>query len=140
MPHQCVHCGALYGDGAREVLEGCVCGGRLFFFVKKAKLEESRRITEALTSQQKEQIEKDVMHIIGFDDGVKQPDQPVILDLESIRITKPGTYELDLVNLFKRQPLIYRVEEGKYIIDLPESFKRARDRIRQSKARKGKRR
>lgn len=140
MPHQCVHCGALYGDGAREVLEGCVCGGRLFFFVKKAKLEESRRITQALTPQQKEQIEKDVMHIIGFDAGEKQPDQTVILDLESIRITKPGTYELDLVNLFKKQPLIYRVEEGKYIIDLPESFKRARDRTKESKARKGKRR
>ena len=34
-------------------------------------------------------------------------EKPIILDLESIKIKKPGQYELDLVNLFeKKQPLI----------------------------------
>ncbi len=56
-------------------------------------------------------------------------EQPVILDIESIKILKPGQYELDLVNLFKKkQPLIYKLEDGKYMIDLVESFKKIRDK------------
>lgn len=133
MPHQCVRCGALYGDGAKEILEGCECGGRMFFFVKKSKLEESRRITEALSPKQKKQMEKDVLELIGVRPDDKPLEQPVVLDLESIRVTKPGSYEVDIVNLFRKQPLIYRLEEGKYVIDLPESFKHAREKARKKK-------
>lgn len=133
MPHQCVRCGALYGDGAKEILEGCECGGRMFFFVKKSKLEESKRITEALTPKEKKQMEKDVFELIGVNPNDKPLEQPIVLDLESIRITKPGSYEVDIVNLFRKQPLIYRLEEGKYVIDLPESFKRAREKLEQKK-------
>ena len=46
-----------------------------------------------------------------------------MLDLESIRVLKPGQYELDLVHLFRKQPLVYKLAEGKYVIDLPEIFK-----------------
>ena len=35
MPHQCVRCNAFFEDGADEILKGCSCGGKLFFFVKK---------------------------------------------------------------------------------------------------------
>ena len=48
--------------------------------------------------------------------------QPVILDLEAIRIMGPGKYELDLVHLFKKEPLIFKLEDGKYMIDLVQSF------------------
>jgi predicted nucleic acid-binding Zn-ribbon protein len=45
------------------------------------------------------------------------------LDLESIRVIRPGKFEIDLINLFtKKRPLIYKLEEGKYIIDLSTSF------------------
>jgi predicted nucleic acid-binding Zn-ribbon protein len=48
-------------------------------------------------------------------------------NIESIKILKPGKYELDLVNLFKsKQPLIYKLEDGKYMIDIIESFKKMR--------------
>lgn len=105
----------------------------MFFFVKKSKLEESKRITEALTVKQKKQMEKDVLDLIGVKDPDKPLEQPVVLDLESIRVTKPGSYEVDIVNLFGKQPLIYRIEEGKYVIDLPESFKRAREKPKKKK-------
>jgi len=37
----------------------------------------------------------------------------------------PGKFELDLVHLFnKKEPLIYKLEEGKYIIDIAEMFRR----------------
>jgi len=44
--------------------------------------------------------------------------------LESIRVLGPGKYELDVVNLFnKKRPLIYKLEEGKYIVDLASTLK-----------------
>jgi uncharacterized protein len=45
MPHKCVRCGKLIDDGSREILSGCgSCGGKLFFFIKKARLEELQNI------------------------------------------------------------------------------------------------
>ncbi|MBA3064702.1 hypothetical protein FP803_04670 [Candidatus Woesearchaeota archaeon] len=121
MPHQCVRCGKFYDDGAEEILKGCPCGGRLFFYINKKKLEESKNIVTDLTTKEKDEIEKDVFDLIGIERDIEKP---VVLDLESIRILKPGKYELDIVNLFKKRPLIYKLEEGKYLIDLPESFKK----------------
>jgi predicted nucleic acid-binding Zn-ribbon protein len=66
-------------------------------------------------------MEKDVREIIGVSE---QEEVPVILDLESIRVIKPGKFEIDIVNLFnKKRPLIYKLEEGKYIIDLASTLK-----------------
>ena len=53
----------------------------------------------------------------------KDPDKPVIIDLESIRILKPGKYELDFVHLFKKDPLVFKLEEGNYVIAFPEAFR-----------------
>jgi hypothetical protein len=118
MPHQCVRCGKLYDDGSKEILKGCACGGHFFFFVKEDELKKVEEITVNLSEEDKEQIEKDVLDIIGIEDT----DKPVILDLESIRILKPGKYELDIVELFKGKPLVYKIEDGKYIIDLASTF------------------
>ena len=127
MPHQCVRCNTFYDDGSEEILKGCSCGGKLFFYVKKEKLEQAKKISEEvkLTEKEKEQVEKDVFEIVGSD---IDKEEPIILDLESIRVTKPGKYELDLVHLFKGDPLIFKLEEGRYMIDLVETFKRARDK------------
>ena len=51
--------------------------------------------------------------------GITDEKAPVILDLESVRVLKEGKFEIDIVNLFKKgRPLVYKLEEGKYIIDL----------------------
>ena len=118
MVHQCVRCGELYKDGAKELLSGCKCGGRFFFFVRNETLEKVKNFQVKLTDIDKKKIERDVYDMLG----VKDKDKPVILDLESIRILKPGQYEISLVDLFKGKPLVYRLEEGKYIIDLSSTF------------------
>lgn len=126
MPHQCVRCGTFYDDGSGEILKGCNCGGKLFFYIKKEKLAKAKEfITNIkLNEKEKEQIEKDVFDMVGVD---HERDEPVILDLESIRVKKPGQYELDLVNLFKGEPIIFQLEDGKYIIDIAETFKKLRE-------------
>ena len=125
MPHQCVRCNTFYEDGAREILNGCSCGGKLFFFIKKEKLDELKKMSEeaALTKKEKEQIEHDIFDLVGSD---IDRDQPVILDIEAIRVMRPGKYEVDLVHLFKNEPLIFKLEDGKYMIDLVQSFDRFR--------------
>lgn len=187
MPNQCVHCGKLYPDGNKEILVGCSCGSRFFYFIKKEyyeKLmkksaeettEELVKNVDSLISQEpkivskqtkivvptepvkapqiesvkkpqvepfkktaktiseikqaideinkvdKVKMESDVREIIGVSE---QEEAPVILDLESIRVIRPGKFEIDVVNLFnKKRPLIYKLEEGKYIIDLASTLK-----------------
>ena len=122
MPHQCVRCGTFYEDGATEILKGCKCGGKLFFYIKKDKMEEAKKAADKikLSDSEKEQIENDVFDMVG---SQIDKDKPIILDFESIRVLKPGQYELDLVEIFKKEPVIFRLEEGKYMIDIAESFK-----------------
>ncbi len=120
MPHQCVRCNTLYPDGAKEILKGCDCGARLFFFIKKKAIQEGKVLASSLTEDDKKNIEKDISEILHIKND--DPDKPVILDIEAIRVMKPGKYELDLVHLFKKDPLIVKLEEGKYIVDLSQAF------------------
>ena len=126
MPHQCVRCNTFYEDGSKEILTGCTnCGGKFFFFIKKEKLKQAEKEVENLTKKEKDQIEKDVYDLIGAE---RDEEKPVVLDIESIKILKPGKYEIDLVSLFRKQPLIYKLEEGKYFIDIIESFKNIKEK------------
>ncbi len=118
MPHQCVRCGELYPTGCKELLTGCKCGGRFFFFVKEEHVKKAQEVTSKLSVDEKKQIETDVLEIVGEQDDK----QPIVLDFESIKVLNPGKYELDLVDLFKGNPLIYKLDEGKYIIDIPSTF------------------
>ncbi|MEM3113013.1 MAG: Zn-ribbon containing protein [Candidatus Pacearchaeota archaeon] len=124
MPHQCIHCSKLYPDASEELLKGCSCGSHFFFYIKEDQLKkiQEKEIVLELREEDKEKIEHDVREIMGLENE----ETPVILDLESIRVLGPGKFEIDIVNLFnKKRPLIYKLEEGKYIIDLAASFKSA---------------
>jgi len=126
MPHQCVKCNSFYDDGADELLKGCSCGAKLFFYIRKEKYSQVKKQLAGieLSDIQKNQIETDIREIIG--DEVKT-DDPVILDLEAIRVIKPGEYQLDLVHLFNKAPMVVRLSEGKYVIDIAQTFKRFKD-------------
>ena len=123
MPHQCVKCSRIIPLGSRELIEGCEnCKGHFFFYIKDEqlkKLKESSIIN--IPEEDKKQVEKDIREMAG----ITEADAPVILDIESVRVTGSGKFEIDLVNLFsKERPLIYKLEEGKYIIDLASTLKK----------------
>ncbi|HLC77766.1 MAG TPA: Zn-ribbon containing protein [Candidatus Nanoarchaeia archaeon] len=123
MPHQCVKCSNIIPLGSKELLDGCAsCGGRFFFYVKEEHLQRIKEELIEIPEESKKGIEKDIREMAGIVDE----DMPVILDLESIRATGEGKFELDLVKLFKKdRPLIYKLEEGKYIIDLASTLKQS---------------
>ncbi len=123
MPHQCVHCGEFYPAGSTELLTGCLkCGGHFFFYVKDEQLQRIKENPIEIPKEDKVRIEKDIRDIAG----ILEEDAPVILDIESIRVTGGGKFELDLIKLFsKERPLVYKLEEGKYIIDIASTLKQS---------------
>ena len=123
MPHQCVKCNEVYGDGSEELLKGCKCGGKFFFYIRKKHLKDVKEEVVKLTKKDREKIQQDVFDIVG---EKKDDDKPVILDLESVKVLKPGKFEVDVVNLMKGKPIIFRTEKGKYIIDLATTFQQIR--------------
>ena len=123
MPHQCVKCSKIIPLGSKELIEGCKeCGGRFFFYIKDEQLEKIKQKQieiPQIPEEEKDHIEKDVREMAGITDE----ETPVILDLESVRAIGDGKFEIDVVNLFnKKRPLIYKLEEGKYIIDLASTL------------------
>ena len=119
MPHQCVHCSKIIEVGSKEILEGCnSCSGKFFFYIRDEQAEKIKASREIpipeFSTVDKKQIEQDVRTILKIEDESK----PVVLDLESIRILKPGQFEIDIVSLMNRRPIIFKLQEGKYLIDI----------------------
>jgi len=125
MPHQCVRCNRIIPAGSRELLEGCAnCHSRFFFYVREEQLEKLKEQIVEIPEKDKKQIEKDIRAIAG----IVEENTPVILDFESVRVTGEGKFELDLSNLFnKKKPLVYKLEEGKYLIDIARTLKNRED-------------
>jgi predicted nucleic acid-binding Zn-ribbon protein len=120
MPHQCVRCSRIIPVGSKEILAGCQdCGSHFFFYIKEEQLENLKKNPIVLHEKDKDKIEKDVREMVG----IEEETTPVILDVESVRILGPGKFEIDIVHLFnEKRPIIYKLEEGKYIIDIARTL------------------
>ena len=119
MPHQCVHCSKIIDVGSKEILEGCgKCTGKFFFYIRDEQVQKIREAREVpipeFDTLDKVKVEEDVRNILKIEDDEK----PVILDLESVRVLNPGQFEIDIVSLMNRRPIVFKVSEGKYIIDI----------------------
>lgn len=123
MPHQCTKCSRIIPAGSRELVEGCAdCSSRFFFYIRDEQIEKMKANPIEIPEEERKSIEKDIRELAG----ITEPNEPVILDLESVRVTGAGKYEIDVVNLFnKNRPLIYKMEEGKYLIDIAETLKQS---------------
>ena len=131
MPYQCVRCSKIISSGSKEIIEGCdKCKSHFFFYIRDEQIQAMKNRVVEIPEPEKKQVEKDIREIAGITDE----QTPVILDIESIRVTGEGKFELDLVKLFKKdQPLIYKLEEGKYIIDLATTLKKSAQDLKEMK-------
>lgn len=130
-PHQCVKCSKIYPAGSKELLEGCNdCGSHFFFYIRDDQLERIKEKPIEIPEGEKETIEKDIREMAGITDT----NAPVILDIESVRAIGSGKFEIDLINLFRKdRPLIYKLEEGKYIIDLATTMNQSAKELKEIK-------
>ena len=137
MPHQCVRCSRIIPAGSREILEGCKeCKSHFFFYIKDEQLKRMKDRVIEIPEDEKEQVEEDIREMVGIEDE----QAPVILDVESIRVTGEGKFEIDIAKIFRKDlPIIYKLEEGKYIIDLASTLKGSVDNLMKNPYKKIKR-
>jgi len=136
MPHICTRCNSVFESG-EDILKGCPsCGWKKFMFVRKmpqgghiSSVSQDGIISRAMgvrmPPKKREKplaIDRDEPSIREFGDGEKLEGEK----LESIKITAPGTYELNLPSLFEREELIMAVKEGTYFIDLTSVFRKSK--------------
>lgn len=150
MPHICTRCNSVFNSG-EDILKGCPkCGWKKFMFVKKVPAKGDERKEQIITramgvrvppreakkSPPEDSIRSEI-HSTATSEKERLPHShpPVSIEiqgkpegkaLESIKITAPGTYELNLPSLFERDELIMAVKEGTYFIDLSSAFKKGK--------------
>lgn len=120
MAHQCIRCSRIIPSGSKEILEGCKeCHSHFFFYIRDEQMKKMENSVIEIPEKDKDKIEEDIREMVGIDNELT----PVILDVESIRATGEGKFELDIAKIFRKdRPLIYKLEEGKYIIDLASTL------------------
>lgn len=117
MPNKCARCGKIHPDDADYLLKGCnECGSKFFFYVRQEVMKTVEREIDRLSPKEIEEIERDVRDIIEPEHIEK--DETVVLDLEAIRVVRPGKYVIDVANLFTQKPIVIRSSPGKYELDL----------------------
>ena len=116
MPNKCTRCGKIHADDSPSLVNGCdECGSKFFFYIRQEVLEKADKELKKLSPKEIDEIEKDIRDIIPEE---VDEDETVVLDLEAIRIIKPGKYEIDVTNLFNQKPIVIKMAPGKYELDL----------------------
>ena len=98
---------------------------RAELIVNDGKIGEAKRRAIAQQAIPNERVQKEETKPLSLLDQAN----PTAKDegkVESIRITAPGTYELNLPSLFEREELIMAVKEGTYLIDLTSAFRKSK--------------
>ena len=127
MPNKCTMCGKIHPDNAQYLMKGCdKCGGKFFFYVRQEHLKEVEEDVERMSRKDMEEIEKDVREIIPEN---FEKDETVVLDLEAIKILKPGKYVIDVTTLFNQRPIVIRIGPGRYEIDLSTIMQRWKGKV-----------
>ncbi len=156
MPHICTRCNNIFESGEDILKGCPACGWKKFMFVRKMSQgsdasgrSSERIITRAMgvrvpprrSEKESTAIEKSMTLARDHEPSLPLSALPptnsdVTLEselrkgdgraLESIKITAPGTYELNLPTLFEREELIMAVKEGTYFIDLTSAFKKSK--------------
>lgn len=128
MPNKCTKCGKIHPDDAPYLLEdGCnKCGSRFFFYVREDALKKAEEDIRKLSKTEIDEIERDIREIVSEAEEPIEEDETVILDVEAIRVIKPGKYHIDVTKLFMQRPIVIRIGSGKYEIDLTTIMSRFR--------------
>jgi len=116
MPNKCTRCGKIFQDDSSRLIEGCDgCGSKFFFYIRQEAIDNAENELRDLKPKELDEIEKDIRQIIPREVG---DDETVVLDLEAIRVIRPGKYKIDVANLFSQKPIVIRVGPGRYELDL----------------------
>lgn len=117
MRHQCVRCGRIYPSESKSLMKGCICGSKLFLYLRTPSLEVKR----SQLPKNLDVLEKEIRKMLG---DATSPDQPISISIENLRLARNGVYDIDLESLLRGDPIILRDPLGVYFIDLGTILKR----------------
>lgn len=143
MPHKCTRCENVFRDGAAIILNGCPkCGWNKFLYVKDETTPLpgiTEKIGAASIPPAASAFIKEVDELIGNKSPhpeQKKPEMKKEKDevgdrVESVRILSPGSYELNLDSIMKRDEIVMALkEDGSYIVHLPSVFQKKKHQDR----------
>jgi len=134
IPNKCTGCGKIHPDNADYLINGCdECGSKFFFFVREEDLQHAEKDIKELTRDEIDEIEQDIRDIISEEKaGDIKLDDTVILDVEAVRVIKPGKYRIDVTTLFRQRPIVIRIGPGKYELDLSTIMPKLKKKIKEA--------
>ena len=111
MVHICAGCGKVYPDSSEEILKGCSCGGKKFYFERP---EARRRAAHpSIPAVEPEPVPPPCA------EPVTETEADRFDRVESIRIIAPGTYELNIEKMARSDERVVGLgTEGSYALDL----------------------
>ncbi len=125
MPHKCARCGKIYDDDSPELIDGCSCGARVFLYLKeKPGRNEEDTVKELKLREMVADDFKRLDREFGID--LKRTGRTIHLDLENLQQIDKGRYRIDIKSLMKGDPLIMKVGEGVYYIDIIDAMSKGR--------------
>jgi predicted nucleic acid-binding Zn-ribbon protein len=92
-------------------MKGCACGSKLFLYLRTPKLQVKR----SQLPKNLDGLEEDIRRILG---ERTNPDQPISISIENLRLGKNGVYDIDLESVLRGDPIILRDPMGVYFLDL----------------------
>ncbi|VVB85960.1 Zn-ribbon containing protein [uncultured archaeon] len=140
MPHKCTRCEGVFRDGAAIILNGCPkCGWNKFLYVKDEgtpAASPEKKTGDSSIPPAASQFIKEVDELLGNKPPEAEPKIPNVEKkkedgkieeigdrVESVRLLSPGSYELNLDSIMKRDEIVMALkEDGTYIVHLPSVF------------------
>jgi predicted nucleic acid-binding Zn-ribbon protein len=97
-------------------MDGCVCGSKLFLYLRTPRLEVKRsQLPKNLNG-----LESEIRKILG---GRTNPDQPISISIENLRLGRDGVYIINLQSILRGDPIVLKDGMGVYFIDLKAMLK-----------------
>lgn len=80
---------------------------------------EEKKSIFSFNDVEENKVEKDIYEILGNE---LKKNSSVNLEIETINIKEQGKYEIDIEKISSDEAIIFKFDDGKYIIDLDEAF------------------
>jgi predicted nucleic acid-binding Zn-ribbon protein len=139
MPHKCTRCENIFKDGAAIILNGCPkCGWNKFLYVRDENIGDHTVSPEGSIPPAASKFIKEVDELLGnkpvpvLKENKEEKKTDEIGDrVESVRILSPGSYELNLDSIMKREEIVMALkEDGTYVVHLPSVFQKKKHQER----------